>query len=164
MIGVSRIKRHTHVVIDGGGEITRGDGALINLGTIFVRGTDDLTVTEAATREGHGHDVRPVVAPIGAALRAERGRAAKLTHGDHECVIKHAALGEIADERGDHMVENRQQWAEAIPNATVRRDVVAMIVPRARPAVIAQIMVTKDEPRSTRRRASSACLAQSCSP
>ena len=49
------------------------------------------------------------------------------------------AFGQIADERRDEMIEQRQQRTESVLDAAVGRDVVAVCVPRSRRGVIAQV-------------------------
>src|SRR5258708_3561091 len=48
-------------------------------------------------------------------------------------------LLEIADERGDEMIEDRQQRTHPIPNAAIRRDVISVIVPCAGSGMVAQV-------------------------
>jgi hypothetical protein len=72
-------------------------------------------------------------------MRAERRGAAKLTHRDDEGVIEHATFAQITHQRGDDMIEHGKQRSQAVPDAAVGRDVVAVIVPGATRAVIAEV-------------------------
>ena len=75
---------------------------------VFVGGADHLAMAEAAAGEAHRHHVRPMVAAVGAALRAHLRRAAEFAHGEDQHVVKQAALFEVAHQRRDEMVEQRQ--------------------------------------------------------
>mgnify|MGYP003342571768 CR=1 FL=1 len=72
-----------------------------------------------------------MVPPVGATLGPEGGGSSELAHGNHEGVFEEAAFLEIRDEGGDDMVEDREQRAQPVPDATVGRDVIAVGIPCA---------------------------------
>ena len=52
--------------------------------------------------------------PSRAALRADLRRPAKLAHGHHQHVVKQAALIQIAHQRRQQVIEQRQKRAQAV--------------------------------------------------
>src|SRR5205085_1171444 len=46
---------------------------------------------------------------------------------------------QIADQRGDDMIEDGQQRAQTVPDAAVRRDIIAIVVPSAGGGVVAEV-------------------------
>ena len=109
-------------------------------------GADHLPVPQPAAGQRHRHHDRPVVAAVGAALRAHLRRAAELAHRDHQHVVEQPALVEVADQRRDQVVEERQQRPQALADAAVGRDVVAVRVPGARGGVVAQVERDERDP------------------
>ena len=80
-----------------------------------------------------------MVAAVGAALRPHLRSAAEFAHGDHQHVVEESVLLEIEHQRGEQMVEQREQRAETLLDPAVGRDVVAVRVPGARGSVVAQV-------------------------
>src|SRR5437667_6639462 len=71
MIEMRGVERYAHVVINGRGNIARGDRPLLDRAAVAFGRANDLPVTEAAARHHHRHHDGPMVAPVGAVLRAD---------------------------------------------------------------------------------------------
>src|SRR2546425_13125031 len=71
MIEIRGVERYAHVVINGRGNIARGDRPLLDCAAVAFGSANDLPVTEAAARHHHRHHDGPMVAPVGAVLRAD---------------------------------------------------------------------------------------------
>ena len=102
------------MVINRRREIRRCDRAVLDAGSVVFAGSDDLTVTEAAAGHAHRHDHWPVVAAVGAALRAHVRRPSELAHRDDQALVQKASFVQVADERCEKMIESRQQRFEAL--------------------------------------------------
>ena len=103
-------------------------------------------MSQAATGNAHRHHFLPVIAAVGAVLRAHLRSSPEFSHGDDHHLVQQSAFFEITHERRDQMVEQRQQRSKTFRNAAVRRDVVAMSVPRTRSRVVTQVQ--RDERRA----------------
>ena len=71
-------------------------------------GTDHLPVLQASSGQCHGHHDWPMIAAVAAALRTHVRRPTKLAHGDHEHIIQLVSFLEIADQRGDQVIDSRE--------------------------------------------------------
>ena len=80
-----------------------------------------------------------MVAPVGTLLRAHVGRPTELTHRDDERVVENSLAFEVGHQRGEQVVEQRQQGAESLLDSTVRRNVVTVRIPGARGTVVAEV-------------------------
>jgi hypothetical protein len=117
----------------------RSAGVTGRLAAVLLRRADRLAVPQAAARQAQRHDEGPVIAAVGAPLRAQPGRPAELPHGDDQDVVEPPALLQVVHQGREQVVEEREQGLEALADAAVRRDVVAMRVPGARGGVITQV-------------------------
>ena len=80
-------------------------------------------MSQAASRQHHRHDHRPVVAAIGAGLGANARRATKLTHRDDQAFIKQPTLAEVTDERRK---KNRRRAQRASPDSVLESSTLSM--------------------------------------
>ena len=94
-IGISGIEWYAHMMIDRGRQVAGRYRTFLDVSTVCLGRTDDLTVAESASGECHRHHHRPVVAAVGAALGAHEGRAPEFSHRDHEDIVEQALLIEI---------------------------------------------------------------------
>src|SRR5690606_40497248 len=99
---------------------------MLNLTAVTLGCADDLTVSQTAAGHNHRHNFWPVIAAIGAALRTDLRRAPELAHGNDQHLVEQATLFEVRDKRREHVVEQRQQRAKALADATVGWHVVTV--------------------------------------
>ena len=96
------------LVIDRGRKVGHADAVHIDLATECVRRAVHIAGLDAAAREHGGKHTRPVIAAGG---RIDL-RASAALGGDHDqSGVEHAALVEIADERGDRLVVTNE-WSD----------------------------------------------------
>src|SRR5438477_10223673 len=83
MIEICGVERNSHVVINGRGDIARSDRPLLDGAAVAFGRSNNLPVMEATARHHHRHHHGPMVAAVGAVLRADLWRAAKFNHGTY---------------------------------------------------------------------------------
>ena len=87
---------------------------LDRLETKFVGGAMDRAAFDAATGQPNGKTVWVVVAPVLRDTRTiefDRGRSAKFTAEDDQCILKHSALFQILEEGSRGLVNFFRQIA-----------------------------------------------------
>jgi hypothetical protein len=118
-------------MIDRCCEVAGRDRPFFDLSAVFLGGADHLAMPQTAAGQHidmtFGQWLRPSVLPCVPILR----RAAELAHREHQHVVEQAALFEVAHQRRDEVVEQRQQRPESLADAAVGRNVVAVRVPGA---------------------------------
>jgi hypothetical protein len=87
VVEIGRVERHIEVAKQRGGQIAGRNGPLLDVATVRLSRANHLAMAQAAAGQAHRHHLRPVVAAVGTALRADHRRAAKFTHRDHEHVV-----------------------------------------------------------------------------
>ena len=147
VVEVGNIAGNSHVMKEGRGEIARSHGTFFNLTCVAVRGTDDLSMPKSPSRDRHRHHDRTVIAPVGTTLRANFRCSAKLAHRQHEDVVEQASFFKVTDECCQQTVEYRKQRAQPVPDATIRRNIIAVGIPCSRCSMIAEIDCDKTDAR-----------------
>ena len=105
------------VVVEGGEDFLKGDGAAVGFAAETVGGADDLAALHAAAgEEGHG-DAGPVVATD---LGADARGAAEFAPDEDGDVFVESALVEVVNEGGDGLVEDGEILAFAAEDVVVR--------------------------------------------
>ena len=79
----------------GGGEIGRGDGIGVGVGTEFVARAEGDSSLDAAAGQNDAVAVGPVVAP---GVGVDLGRPAELAHGDDQRFLEKPASAQIVDQ------------------------------------------------------------------
>src|ERR1051326_3666981 len=118
------IRVDAKLMTDGGREIFGSVRIRCRLFGASVRIADDLAAEDAAATHGDGETVAPVIA---AGIFVYARRAAELAGHDNEGAFEHAAIGEVAEQRGHGGIERRQEVAFQRSEVVVVRVPVAVI-------------------------------------
>jgi len=136
---INGIQRDIHMFVNSGGNVTRKNGAFLDGSAIRFGCSNHLTVAQSTTRQRHGHDLRPMVPAIGTSLSAHLRCSSKFTHGNHQHIIQHAPFAKVIQKGGVEMIKQRKQRFQSFADATVRRNIIAMVVPGARGGVVTEV-------------------------
>ena len=93
-------------MIHRGEQVAGCDGAIGGCTGMGVAGADNLPSANAAARQNHAPDARPVVA---AARRIEPWRAAKFTRSDHQCRFESTTPLQVIDQSRERAIECGKQ-------------------------------------------------------
>lgn len=135
-VEIGPVKGDAHELVDGGGDFSGGNGAILGDSAIPFAGADDLAVTESTAGEADAHDVGPVVATI---ELGELGGASEFSHGDDQRPVEEVAFLQITNKSGDEVIEDREEGFEAALDTAVGGDIVSVCVPSSRGSVMAEV-------------------------
>ena len=108
-----------HQMQEGGVEVVNVDAVLHGLGTVIVGQAVSVAAADAATGQPDGESIGVVVAAGVLAFALGGSSATEFAAEKNESILEHAAHFQIAEQRGDRLIDLGAAFGQTFVNGTV---------------------------------------------